>query len=129
MSGQLECGCWYSCRCAEKAAAENAKVLLKMADLNAHFYTDSRGEIAVYVQPYEVWRTKYGGGWVCRAMSHRRYTSIEGMRKGISEIIKRKTADPSYLELPVPDPKSKRFTMPSKRKTFDTDTCRLSGSQ
>lgn len=126
---QLGCGCWFICRCAEKTAVENAKVLLKMADLNAQFYTNTNGSIVVYVQPYEVWRTKYGGGWVGRALSNRHYSSIEGMRKGISEIIKRKTAVPSYLELPPPDPKSKRFNMPSKRKTADKDICRLSGSQ
>lgn len=126
---KLDCGCWYSCRCAEKAASENAKVLLKMADLNAIFYPDSNGRIVVYIQPYEVWRAKYGGGWVVRSLSHRHYTSIEGMRKGISEIIQRKTLDPSYLVLPEPDPKSRRFDMPSKRKTADKDICRMIGSQ
>ena len=126
---QHDCGCWYICRCKEKAATENARVLLKMADLNATFYTDSNGKITVYVQPYEVWRTKYGGGWVVRSLSNRHYTSIEGMQKGISEIIKRKTDDPSYLELPEPDPRSKRFNMPSKRKTADTGICRMTGAQ
>lgn len=128
MSGQLECGCWFKCYCAEKAAAENAKVLLKMADLNSVFYTDSRGVIVVYVQPYQAWQTNYGGQWVGRALSVRRYTSIEGMRKGISEIIRRKTIDPSYLELPEPDPRSKRFDMPSKSKIRQTNICRLFGS-
>ena len=126
MTSQLDCGCWFICRCAEKAAAENAKVLLKMADLNAIFYTQTNGHITVYVQPYDVWRTKYGGGWVGRALSNRRYTSIEGLRKGISEIIKRKTQDPEFLVLPVADPKSKRFSMPSKRKMADNDLCRIS---
>lgn len=126
---QLDCGCWYQCRCAEKAAAENAKVLLKMADLNATFYTDSNGKITVYIQPYEVWNMKYGGGWVSRSLANRHYKSIEGMRKGISEIIRRKTADASYLVLPEPDPKSKRFNMPTKRKTSSSDLCRVVGSQ
>lgn len=125
---KLDCGCWYRCCCAEKAAAENAKVLLKMADLAAIFYPEPSGRIVVYIQPYEVWRTKYGGGWVMRALSSRHYSSIEGMRKGISEIIKKKTADPNYLKLPEPDLKN-RFKLPSKRKTVSTDYCRNIGSR
>lgn len=126
---QLDCGCWLTCRCAEKEAAKNAKVLLKMADLNAIFYTDSTGSISIYVQPYEVWSTNYGGRWTSRAMSIRRYTSIENMRRGVSKIISQKIADPSYLTLPEPDAKSRRFNMPSKRKRADLDVCRAVGTQ
>ncbi len=129
MSGQLECGCWFKCYCAEKEAAEKAKVLLKMADLNSVFYPNSDGTIVVYVQPYERWTTQYGGKWRQTAISVRRYTSVEGLRKGISQIIQRKTRDPSYLDLPLPDPRSKRFNLPSKSKKSPTNICRLVGSQ
>lgn len=124
MTSQLDCGCWFICRCAEKEAVEKAKVLLKMADLNSVFYVQNDGAIIVYIQPYEAWSRDYGGIWNMRSLSNRRYKSIVGLQKGIGEIIKKKIEDPSYLLLPEPDPRSQRFGVPSKRKRGDNDLCR-----
>lgn len=107
-------------------ATEAARVLLKMVDLECEVYSSTK-VISLYIQPYQAWVG--GKGWCDRAMSVRRYKSIKGLNKGISEIIKRKTDDPSYLSLPTPpDPHSKRFVLNRKGKVGGS-VCRLVGSQ
>ena len=123
---ELDCGCWYRCRCIEKAAGDKAVVLLKMVGINASSHPDSHsGSISLSLQPYEYYKTNY---WSVGHLRHITYRSVDGLEKGVSRLIQRKIADPDYLELPVADVRGK-FSLPSKGTRSAGRYCRPARSQ
>lgn len=92
------CKC-VSCYCLEKRAAEDAVVLLKLADIHAEIsYVNgaSTKKFYCYLEPYTFSHKRRSRKSALKSVQ---YSSIGGLKKGIARILEKRRTDGFYLNI------------------------------